>query len=359
MLQFVVKRFLYSILVVWGVVTLVFILFNLIPGDPARMVMGQRTDEASLAAVRRDLGLDKPLPYQYLKYINDLSPVSIHNHNNPNSYIYLDRSVYSIATTIRLSSSRAIAVKAPYLRRSFQSGKTVTAIISETLPNTFILAITAMVFATIIGIGLGVVAALKKDTWIDRTLLVLSAFGMSVPSFFAAILFGWLFAFVLGDFTGLNLTGNLMEVDDLGEGMHLHLKNLILPAFTLGIRPLAIVTQLSRNSMLETLSQDYIRTAKAKGLTFTKVIWRHALKNSLNPVVSAISGWFASLMAGVVFIEYIFGWKGLGYVIVEALNSYDVPLVLGSVITLSIVFVVVNFLVDIAYTYLDPRIRLS
>ena len=235
MLQFVVKRFLYSILVVWGVVTLVFILFNLIPGDPARMVMGQRTDEASLAAVRRDLGLDKPLPYQYLKYINDLSPISIHNHSNPDSYIYLDRATYSVAATIGLSSSRAIAAKAPYLRRSFQSGKTVTSIISETLPNTFILAITAMVFATIVGIGLGVVAALKKDTWIDRTMLVFSAFGMSVPSFFAAILFGWLFAFVLGDFTGLNLTGNLLEVDDMGEGMHLHLKNLILPAFTLGL----------------------------------------------------------------------------------------------------------------------------
>jgi peptide/nickel transport system permease protein len=359
MFQFLVKRFLYSILVVWGVVTLVFILFNLIPGDPARMVMGQRTDEASLAAVRSDLGLDKPLAYQYLKYINDLSPLSIHNHNNLNSYIYLDKSVYSIATSVKLTPSRSIVLKAPYLRRSFQSGKTVTAIISETLPNTFILAFTAMIFATIAGIAFGVIAAIKKNTWIDRTMLIFSAFGMSVPSFFAAILFGWLFAFVLGDFTGLNLTGNLLEVDDLGEGVNLHLKNLILPAFTLGIRPLAIVTQLSRNSMLETLSQDYIRTAKAKGLTFTKVIWRHAIKNSLNPVVSAISGWFASLMAGVVFIEYIFGWKGLGYVIVEALNSYDVPLVLGSVITLSIVFVVVNFMVDIAYTLLDPRIRLS
>lgn len=359
MLQFITKKLLYSVLVIWGVVTLVFILFNLIPGDPARMVMGQRSDEASLLAVRRDLGLDKPLPYQYLKYINDLSPISIHNPNNSNSYIYLNPNVYKVATLIKVSNSRAIALKSPYLRRSFQSGKNVSSIIGETLPSTFILAITAMAFATIFGIALGVAAALKKDTWIDRSLLVFSAFGMSVPSFFAAILFGWIFAFVLRDFTGLNLTGNLWEIDDFGEGVRLQLKNLILPAFTLGIRPLAVVTQLARNSMLETLSHDYIRTAKAKGLKFSQVIWRHALKNSMNPVVSAISGWFASVMAGVVFIEYIFGWKGLGYVVVNALNSYDVPLVLGSVITMSIVFVVVNLLVDIAYSLLDPRIRLT
>lgn len=359
MLHFFIKRFLYSILVVWGVVTLVFILFNLIPGDPARMVMGQRTDEASLLAVRRDLGLDKSLPYQYFKYINDLSPISIHNPRNSNSYIYLDRNIYSVGLTVKITSSRAVTLKAPYLRRSFQSGKNVSAIIAETLPNTFILAITSMVLATLIGIAFGVIAALKKDTWIDRIMIVFSAFGMSIPSFFAAILFGWLFAFVLGDITGLNLTGNLWEVDDFGEGIKLQLKNLILPAFTLGIRPLAVVTQLSRNSMLETLSQDYIRTARAKGLSFTKVIWSHALKNSLNPVVSAISGWFASLMAGVVFIEYIFGWKGLGYVVVNALNSYDVPLVLGSVITMAIIFVIVNFLVDIAYSLLDPRIRIA
>jgi len=321
--------------------------------------MGQRTDEASLAAVRRDLGLDKPVFYQYLKYINDISPVSIHNPRSKGSYIYLDEKVYHVALKIKIIKSRCLVLKAPYLRRSFQSGKSISEIIGETLPNTFILALTSMAFATVLGIIFGVIAALTKDGWLDRTLLVLSAFGMSIPSFFAAILFGWLFAYVFGGFTGLNLTGNLMEVDNFGEGIRLELKNLILPAFTLGIRPLAVVTQLARSSMLETLSQDYIRTAKAKGLTFSKVIWSHALKNSMNPVVSAISGWFASLMAVVIFIEYIFGWKGLGYVMVNALNSFDVPLVLGSVITISVVFVAINLLVDITYGFLDPRIRIS
>ena len=182
---------------------------------------------------------------------------------------------------------------------------------------------------------------------------------MSLPSFFAAILIGWLFAYKLQDFTGLNLTGNLFEVDEMGQGTHLSLKNLILPAITLGIRPLSVVVQLSRNSMLDVLSQDYIRTARAKGLSFTRVLMKHALKNSMNPLVTAVSGWFASLMAGVIFVEYIFGWKGLGYVIVNALNHYDYPLVLGSVIMISLIFVVINILVDLIYAWLDPRIRFN
>jgi peptide/nickel transport system permease protein len=182
---------------------------------------------------------------------------------------------------------------------------------------------------------------------------------MSLPSFFAAILIAWLFAYKLEAFTGLNLTGNLVEVDPFGNGTQLQLKNLILPALTLGIRPLSVVLQLSRNSMLEVLSQDYIRTARAKGLSFSRVIRKHAIKNSLNPVITAVSGWFASLMAGVIFVEYIFGWKGLGYVIVNALNNYDFPLVLGAVILISLIFVLVNILVDLVYAMLDPRIEFS
>ena len=180
-----------------------------------------------------------------------------------------------------------------------------------------------------------------------------------MPSFFAAILIGWFFAYILGDLTNLNLTGNLYEIDDYGEGMKLQLKNLILPAFTLGIRPLAVVTQLSRSSMLEVLNQDYIRTARAKGLKFSRIILKHALKNSLNPVITAISGWFASLMAGVIFVEYIFGWRGLGYVMVDALNNYDLPLVMGCVITIAVIFIFINIIVDIMYSILDPRIQFS
>jgi len=355
--QYLIKRLLYAILILWGVATLVFILFNILPGDPARMLMGQRSDVASIEAIRKDLGLDRSKSLQYAKYLNDLSPVSVHSLDST-SYFHLDPSRYEPYTTLARGDQRALVLKAPYLRRSYQSKKQVSTIIAQTLPNTFILAFSSIIFASLIGIFLGILAAIYKDSLYDRLSIFFSALGMSLPSFFAAILIGWIFAFVLGDITGLNLTGNLYEVDDFGEGVHLRLKNLILPAFTLGIRPLAIVIQLSRNSMLDVLSQDYIRTAHAKGLSFSRVLLRHALRNSLNPVITAISGWFASLMAGIVFVEYIFGWKGLGYVIVDALNKYDLPVVMGVVLTISVMFIIINVLVDFAYALLDPRVRL-
>lgn len=359
MLNFLIKRLLYAFLILWGVITVIFFLFNILPGDPAKMMLGQRSDISTIESIKKELGLDKSKGMQYLKYLNDLSPISVHNEINANSYFYLDSNKYQAKNLFHISSQNVVVLKKPYLRRSYQSKKLVSEIIGETLPNTFILALVSIVFASILGIFLGIIAAIKKDSFFDRSSLLFSAFGMSLPSFFAAILIGWIFAFVLGDITGLNLTGNLYEIDDLGEGIHLRLKNLILPAFTLGIRPLAIIIQLSRNSMLDVLSQDYIRTAKAKGLSFSRIIWKHALKNSLNPVITAVSGWFASLMAGVVFIEYIFGWKGLGYVIVDSLNKYDFPVIIGSVLTISVIFIVINTLVDILYGVLDPRIRLS
>lgn len=359
MLHFLLKRLLYALLILWGVVTVVFFLFNILPGDPAKMMVGQRSDISTIESIRKELGLDRSKTMQYLKYLNDLSPLSVHNISDSKNYFYLDSSLYNAQVLFPISRESAVVIKAPYLRRSYQSKKLVSDIIAETLPNTFILALVSILFATFLGVFLGIIAALKKDSFFDRASLFFSAFGMSLPSFFAAILIGWIFAFVLGDITGLNLTGNLYEIDDFGEGVHLQLKNLILPAFTLGIRPLAIVIQLSRNAMLDVLSQDYIRTAKAKGLSFKKIIWKHALKNSLNPVITAVSGWFASLMAGVVFIEYIFGWKGLGYIIVDSLNKYDFPVIVGCVLTISVIFIMINMLVDILYGVLDPRIRLN
>jgi peptide/nickel transport system permease protein len=355
---YLIKRILYAILILWGVATLIFFLFNILPGDPARMIMGQRSDVASLKAIRQDLGLDRSKGLQYIKYLNDLSPISVHS-SHEESYFFLDPQKYDPYLTLMQAGNKQVVLKAPYLRRSYQSRKEVNRIIYETFPNTFILAITSILFASLAGIFIGVLTAIYKDSLFDRLSILFSALGMSLPSFFAAILIGYLFAFLWGDWTGLNLTGNLYEVDDLGTGVHLRLKNLILPALTLGIRPLAIVIQLSRNSMLDVLSHDYIRTAKAKGLKFSKILTKHALRNALNPVITAVSGWFASMMAGIVFVEYIFGWKGLGYIIVDALNKYDLPVVMGVVLTISIIFIVINILVDIAYALLDPRIRLG
>jgi peptide/nickel transport system permease protein len=358
MLVFVVRKLFYSIVVLWGVISLIFLLFNVLPGDPARMMLGQRSDPASIAAIHQDLGLDRPKWKQYCKYLNDLSPVSVHEIQNNKSYLYLNPKVYTHAFVVFKFGNKGLVIKPPYLRRSYQSKKNVSDIIAETLPNTMVLASAAIGFATIVGVFLGILVALYKNSWFDRISFVLASLGMSLPSFFAAILIGWLFGFVLSRYTGLNLTGNLTELDDYGEKVHYQWRNLILPTITLGIRPLSVFIQLTRNSMLEVLSMDYIRTARAKGLSEHKVVYKHALKNALNPVITSISGWFASLMAGVVFVEYIFAWKGLGYVIVDALANYDLPLVLGCVLTISIIFIIINFLVDILYSLLDPRIRL-
>jgi peptide/nickel transport system permease protein len=360
MLKYIFKRLLNGIGILFGVVTLIFFIFNVIPGDPARMVLGQRADSASLAAVRKDLGLDKPVMQQYLKYLNDLSVVSVFNIKDKQSFFYFDRQIYNRSVRLsHLGRTHELVLKNPYLRRSFQNQRNVSLIINNAFPATFILALVSILFASLIGIGLGIVSALKRDTWIDKTMLVVASFGMSLPSFFAAILIGWFFAFVLGKYTGLNLTGNLYEIDDLGNGTHLVLRNIILPALTLGIRPISVFTQLTRNSLLEVLSQDYIRTARSKGLSEARVIWNHALKNALNPVITSISGWFASMMAGVIFVEYIFGWQGLGYVMVNALQNFDLPVVMGTVLVISIIFIIVNILADISYSLLDPRVKLN
>ncbi len=319
------------------------------------MIAGQHASIESLNNIREELGLNNPPLKRYLHYLNDISPISYHS-NNADSYFYYNEDKYG-GNTLLSSSNSCIVLKSPYLGKSFQTQQSVSSIIGKTLPNTIVLAITSILIASILGIIAGIFAAIFKDSLYDKISLLLSATGMSLPSFFAAILIGWIFAIMMGRFTGLNLTGNLYEIDNLSGESFINLKNLILPAITLGIRPLAIILQLTRNSLLDVLSQDYIRTAKAKGLTFTKIILHHALKNALNPVITAISGWFASLMAGVIFVEYIFGWKGLGTIIVNALNQQDMPLVTGCIITISIMFIITNIIVDITYSLLDPRIK--
>jgi peptide/nickel transport system permease protein len=246
------------------------------------------------------------------------------------------------------------------LRTSFKkSGKSVSSIIADTLPNTIVLAISSIAIAIVLGLLVGIIAAIFKDSWIDKLALLFGVFGMSIPSFFSAILIAWIFGFVLHDFTSLNMTGSLYSVDDYGRGEYLSVSNLILPALTLGIRPLAVIIQLTRASFLETLSKDFVRTAVAKGLSFKRVLSKHVLKNSLNPVITAVSGWFASLLAGAVFVEYIFAWNGLGKEIVDALNQLDLPVVMGSVLTIAIMFISINILVDLIYAALDPRIKMN
>lgn len=351
MVRFLAKRIAYGILVLAGVVCVVFLLFHALPGDPVSLIAGQRSDISTRQEITRELGLDRPLHIQFLYYINDLSFISIHENSEKNQEKY---------NYLRFGEiGKRIAVfKWPYLRRSFQTNKKVTEIIRDNIFNTFWLALAAMIIASITGILLGIIAALNRNTFLDHLFISISVFGISIPSFVSAILMAMIFGFYLSDYTGLNLTGQLW-VNHPIYGRELQLHNLILPALTLGIRPLAIIVQLTRSSMLEVLSLDYIQTAYAKGLSRYRVVVKHALKNALNPVITAVSGWLASLMAGAFFVEYIFDWKGIGYVTIKAVQSLDFPVVMGVTLLVATIFVVINIFVDLIYAAIDPRIRLS
>jgi peptide/nickel transport system permease protein len=352
MLQYLLRKTAYGLLVLVLVVVTISSIIYLSPVDPTRLTFGQRADVATVAAKKAELGLDRPLYVQLAFYLRDLSPIDILNMTEERT------KKYSFARFFPLGSENWLVFKYPYLRESYQSGRKVSDILLEAIPKTGILALASMGLATILGIFLGVVASLKQNSWFDNVSVVLSVLGYSLPSYVAGILLALLFGYVFADYTGLNVQGSLIELDDLGEE-HLVWKNLILPAIAIGLRPVAIITQLTRSSMLEVLSQDYIRTAKAKGLSYYVVVVRHALRNALNPVVTAVSGWFASLLAGAFFVESVFNFKGIGDVMVTALLNFDIPVVLGAVLFTAAIFVVVNLLADVLYALFDPRVRFS
>lgn len=344
---FLLKKTAYSLSILLGIAILVFIMFQGF-GDPARMIVGQTGDKKTLDNIRKDLYLDQPKWKQFFLYLNDVSPLSLHSKEDI---------AKKELKGFFVGGQTKLGLKLPYLRKSYQTKKPVGAVLLEALPGTILLAAAAMLFAIFFGILLGVIAAVKKGTWLDTSAVLASIAGISAPSFFMAIIIAYLFGVVLHPYTGLNLTGNWFEVDEVTGEKYLMLKNLILPALTLGIRPLAIITQLTRSSMLDVLSQDYIRTAYAKGLGDSAVILKHALRNALNPVITAVTGWFAELLAGAFFVEYIFGWRGIGKVTVDALEKLDYPVVMGSVLISGCIFILVNALADVLYGKVDPRVR--
>ena len=358
MIKFVLKKIGYGVVVLFGVITTIFFLFNVLPGDPAAVMLGQHASKDAVEAIHRDLGTDKPMLEQYGNYLNDLSPISIHNYENKTDFWYLNPEKYSWTPLFKVGGNNAIVLKVPYLRQSYITKRKVSEIIKDTLPETTVLAFSAIIIASIIGIALGIVTATRKNSFLDRSIFVLATLPMSAPSFFVGLIVMWLFGYKLSAYTNLDPSGSLYDYD-AWNGEVLKLKNLILPAITLGIRPLSIIIQLTRSSLLDVLSQDYIRTAKAKGLSANKIIIKHALKNALNPVVTAISGWFAGLMAGAVFVEKIFNWKGIGYEVVDALSKNDLPVVMGATLIFAAIFVFINIVVDIVYGILDPRVRVK
>lgn len=336
-------------LVLAGVVVLVFFLFQGF-GDPSRLIMGQTGDAATQANIRKELYLDQPKWKQFLYYVNDVSPVCFHS-----SAEIKEKKLKGVF----IGGENKFGLKIPYLRKSYQTKKEVGTMLTEALPGTLMLAFAAMLIAVLLGIPLGVLAAVKKDSWLDTSAVFTSIIGISAPSFFMGIIIAYIFGFVLSDWTGLHINGNWFDIDEVTGEKKWTMSNLILPAFTLGIRPLAIITQLTRSAMLDVLGQDYIRTAYAKGLGKMQVIWKHALRNASNPVITAVTGWFAELLAGAFFVEFIFGWKGIGKLTVDALEKLDFPVVMGSVLLSALFFILINILADILYGAVDPRVRVQ
>jgi peptide/nickel transport system permease protein len=351
MVKYILRKLMYGFLVLILVVVLVSSIIFLSPVDPTRLTFGQRSDTATMKAKQAELGLDQPLYIQLGKYLNDVSPISVFTNNSESKTKYNYLKIMSLGRQV-------LVLKLPYLRESFQNGRSVSEIISTAIPKTALLALVAIVIASLIGISLGVLAALKQNSWIDSLASTISILGYSMPSYVVAIFMALIFGYWFSAYTGLNIQGSIIELNDDGEEIVIW-KNIILPAFALGLRPVAIITLLTRSSMLDVLNQDFIRTAKAKGLSHSVVILKHALRNALNPVITAISGWFAALLTGAFFIESVFSYKGLGEVTVNALINFDIPVVLGSVIFTVFIFVIINVLADILYAFIDPRVKLE
>lgn len=358
MISYWTKHIIHLFGTMFGVLCLVFFLFNVLPGDPAQMMLGQHETEEQIEQIHAKYGLNLPLHQQFIFWVNDVSPLSIHQTQDPHKINYWSKEKYT-GLYANLTSEFGVALKAPYLRESFQKkGQKVNALISNKIKNTFVLAFTSISIAFILGVLLGIYLQASTNAFVKNIVELLSLTGMALPSFFASVLIAWFFGFYLSDYLPFSMTGSLFEVDDFGEGKYIEWKNLVLPALTLGIRPLAVISQLTKSSLEEVMNEDYIRTAKSKGLSNQAVLWKHALKNALNPVITATSGWFASLLAGAVFVEYIFAWDGIGKLLVESLENLDLPLVMGIVLFIAAIFVMINIFVDLFYKLLDPRIKL-
>lgn len=295
------------LLVLLGVITSSFIVNYALPGDPARVMLGQRADEQSIMALRKELGLDRPKIVQYVDYIGKVCKGD--------------------------------------LGRSFTTNRPIIETIWERFPATVLLTLTALLFSTILGIIIGIVAALFQGKFWDVSIMGVALLGISLPSFVLGLILLLVFGVVLN---WLPISGYI----DRGWN------HLILPAFALALRPLSIIARVTRSSMLDTLGQDYVRTARAKGLSEYTVIIRHALRNALNPVITTVSAWFAGLLAGSYFIEYIFNWPGIGMFTIDSILKLDYPAIQGSVLFAAVIFVIVNFIVDILYSVVDPKVKI-
>ena len=302
--KFIFNRALQAVPVVMGVLTISFMLMVVLPGDPVLSMIGERYDENTVELMRKKLNVDKSL---------------------------IERMGIFMGDVLRGD-----------LGHSFITGRSVTKEILDKFPNTLILAVAAMTVAVLIGISLGMVASLVPGSWIDKTIMVLALTGVSAPVFWTGLIFVLVFGVYLGWLPPTGYGG---------------VEYLILPAFTLGLRSAAQITRLTRSAMMDTLSQDYIRTARSKELPWWKILLKHALPNSLIPVLTVIGTDFGSYLSGAVLTESIFGWPGLGRLTLEAILKRDLPIIQGTVLFMALMFICVNLIVDILYGIIDPRIR--
>jgi len=327
----------------FSIVTIVFFLFSNSFPDPSSTLIGQNTDKKTQQAIIEELGLDKPLRLQYIDYLIDLSPISFQKEIPKKAYV------------VRNFGHKSLLLKYPNLRRSFQSREWVIDLLWDGFKNTGILALSAILLASTLGIFFGVLSGLYPHFAFSKVVVVLSMLGISAPSFFVAIIFSWLFGYVLEEHTHLSMVGSLYETNLSGEKI-LQIKNLLLPTLVLGIRPLSIITQLMRNSIIDEKDQQYVVFARSKGLSQKYIIKKHLLPNAINPVLTSISGWFASLLAGAFFVEYVFNWRGLGLITIDALEKSDLPVLMGSILLTATVFIFINAFLQVIYRKIDPRI---
>jgi len=352
MFRFLLERGFSGLLSLTLIVVLASGIIFMSPVDPATLSFGQQLTEEGLASKRKELFLDKSIGAQILLYLNDLSPISIYPHN-------LDRERADlIFGTLFQGDSQKLVLKKPFLRRSFQTGDSVLEMIKTVLPNTLILAICSIILASILGILFGIMAALNKGKWLDEVIIAVSTLGYSLPSYVSAIFLSIIFGYYLKEWTHLNMQGSLMTLNDLGDEVTMW-RNLLLPSIALGVRPVAVITQISRASMIEVMSQPYILTAKVKGMGIRRIVQKHMLRNMMNPIVTTISGWFAALLAGAFFVESIFNYNGMGLLTVNALINYDIPLLLGCILIIAFIFILLNLFIDLIYAWLDPKINLA
>ncbi|MCS7027818.1 MAG: ABC transporter permease [Bacteroidia bacterium] len=344
------KKVTYLCSVTIGIICIVFFLFHAFAKDPAKMLIGQRTDIQTLENIRKEMHLDKPILQRFLYYLTDISPISVHLQKEKT---YLN---YDYVLLVKITGY-ALLLKKPYLGRSYQTNEKVWNVIVDHLYGTLLLSFFALCIASSVGILAGVIAAVYKKTGLDYFIQLFTNIGISLPSFFASLLMGWVFGYWLQDYTGLPFSGYILQFDPITLDFYYDWRYIVLPSLTLGLRPASIITSLMRANMIEILQEDYIRTARAKGLNNFKIIFKHALRNGLNTVISAISNWLASLIAGAFFVEYIFSWKGLGYLTVQAIEQQDFPVIMGIVLVLGVFFVLLNFITDFLYQWADPRLR--